>query len=332
VVVAAGRAAGRAALATALAQRWLAQGRKVLLALAREPSVEAPPPPGLRWAVLDRSALLEGIADPAALLAAAERWRHRHPRPLNVPSSTGLHVVDLGLGGADDLLGVLSALGPRPGRLVAWSDPAVLGRAANHRPQDEDAPTAPEHPATEALAAAERLVRQVCAGGRPSVALRVTRYLYGPGLDPLTPLGPDRLLAERLLRRHPILWATGLTPTQPLHVDDLAHALEALLVLPTPEPLYHLAGPETVDWEGVLTTLHEASGSQEQPAVEWLTGPELALRRPHDARTYVDLARLPVLATARAQRDLGTPWRRLAEAAPGWLADCLQRQGVHDAG
>lgn len=330
VVVVAGKQGGSATLATTLAQRWRALERKVLLVLCREPSVEAPPPPGLRWAVLERSALLERLADPAALLAEAERWRHRHPRPLNVPSSTGVHVVDLGLTGADDLLGVLSALGPRPGRLIVTSDPAVLGRATDAAPRTEECPVAPEDPRAEALVAAEAVARQASAAGRAVVALRITPYVYGPGIDPHTPLGPDRLLVERLLRRHPILWASGLTPTQPLHVSDLAAALERLLQIPAPQPLYHLAGPQTLGWGELLRELHRASGSVERPVVETLTAPELAQRRPQDTRAYMSLAHLPVLDTSRADAALGAPRLHLREAAPEWLADLLQRLGVHD--
>lgn len=317
----------RDGLGPLLAERWRRMDRRVVLVLPREPRKDAPIEPGLRIAVLDRLGLSRHLGDPGLLLDAARAWG-RPGRRLHVPSTTGLHVLDLRPGGADDILATLGALGRRPGRVVFLSDPRVLGRVQDATPRSEEAPPDPQTPELSALVDAEAIARQSRERQRWAVALRVPPFLFGPGLQPLTPLGYDLRLPERLLRHDPILWASGLTPTQPLHVEDLALAIDALLQLEEPRPLYHLAGPDRLRWGAILDLLWTLSGVEDRPAVEVLRPEELALRKPDKLRAYSDVAWVPVLDDSLAREELLAERRRFREGATEWMRWCLERLSV----
>lgn len=318
----------RQGLGPLLAERWRLQGRKVILVVPRRPAPSQPLPPNLRLAVLDRSSLAAALQDLPALLARAEPWRKASGRPLHVPSSCAVHLLDLQVEGAEDLLGSLGGLGARPGRLLFLSDAALLGRGSAGRffvegdPLEEELP-----PRVAALRDAETVARQSRARGRIVVGLRLASYLYGPGLPPLTMLGPDPRLPDRLRRGDPILWVAEALPVQPLHVEDLGEALDALLGLPAPGPLYHLAGPETCGWDELLARLHRASAAAGPPHLEVLGLEELALRKPELARAFTELAWLPLLDDGLVRREVHRAERRLADHAPAWLSWCLAQLG-----
>lgn len=318
----------RQGLGPLLAERWRQQGHKVILVLPRLPGPKHPLPEGLRVAVVERAALAAELREPSRLIARAEPWRKQAGRNLHVPAETGLHLLDLTVTGAEDVLATLAALGARPGRLLFLSDPRLLGRGDGRLRLTEEAPLLPEGPTQEALADAEAVARQSELRGRGVVALRVVPYLYGPGIEPLTPLGPDPRLADRLLHRDPILWVSGSTPVQPLHVEDLGATLDRLLRLPDVPSLLHLAGPETLSWEGLLHQLHRGSGATEPPSVEVLRPDELALRKPEAVRHFAELAHVPLLDDARCRQEVFTADRRLVEHAPAWLRWSLQQLGL----
>ncbi len=311
-----------------LAQRWHEMGLRVVLVLPRAPGPKEPLWPGLRWTVLPRLRLPEALAEPGRLLQRVEPARAH--RGAHLASGTAVHLVDLRVEAAADVLGALGALGPRAGRVLFASQARVLGRppGAGAAPLGEDAPGRDESPLGLGLLDAETVAAQARRGGRVAVALRAAPYVYGPGLQPETPLGPDPLLFERFLHRYPVLWSYEPPPLQPLHWLDLAEGLEWLLGAPDPAPLVHLAGPEVLGWDELLRQLHAATRSPEDVVLELVGGTELSLRRPEALRPFLEWAAQPLLDDSALRRAGFAAERRVAQHAPAWADWSLQQLAV----
>lgn len=140
-----------------------------------------------------------------------------------------------------------------PVRHLVCSTAAVLGEGLN---LDEEAPLSPHG---TAYLSGKREVEQR-AGDCGAIILRPA-YLYGPGHHPLTVHGRDNLLATRIRDGETIdLPGDGALPLQPTYAEDYAAAVEAILNLPDPSPLYHIGGTPTT-WKGWLKAVASAAGS-----------------------------------------------------------------------
>lgn len=231
-------------------------------------------------------------------------------------------IVDVLAGGTDEVAPLLEAVAGRPGRCVAIGSAAVFGQAQRGVRYAE---TTPPQPATEPMRrklAVERLMADLHARGCAATVLRIA-YPYGPGHGPLTPLGRMRDLFERLDGSGPIDWVApgAFAPLQPLWAGDLARAVAALLVRPAPpRPLYHVAGPDVIDWDDYLRLLargrplagrvrrHEADALQAiNPAAWWIA---------HHLR------QAPLLDDTLLRREVLACDTGLAEAVPAWAAWC----------
>ena len=174
-----------------------------------------------------------------------------------------LGVVEILAPGPREIEPLLQATRRYPGRFVAIGSAAVFGRGSHGQQYAE---TDPPEPRTEVMRAKldlERLLALEHARGRGTLTLRCA-YAYGPGHGPLTPLGRDRRLFVKLRRAEPLLWVEPglLAPLQPLWAGDLACAIVALLRHQArPAPLYHVAGPRTLDWQEYLGLLATGRGT-----------------------------------------------------------------------
>jgi nucleoside-diphosphate-sugar epimerase len=133
----------------------------------------------------------------------------------------------------------------RAGRLVFVSSTAVYGQDGGEW-VDEDAETAPQRFNGQVLLQGEAIARE--AGG---CVLRFSG-IYGPGREALI----ERVRSGPVgCRREPPVW------TNRIHADDCATALDHLLHLPEPDPVY-LASDDapTPRWD-VLSWLAERLGA-----------------------------------------------------------------------
>ncbi len=141
-----------------------------------------------------------------------------------------------------------------PKRHLVCSTAAVLGEGLN---LDEE--TALSSPGTPYLSGKIDLEKRAKDCG--AIILRPA-YLYGPGHHPLTVHGRDNRLAARIRDGETIdLPGDGSLPLQPTHAEDYAAAVEAILKLSDPMPIYHIGGPTTT-WKGWLQAIAYAAGSQ----------------------------------------------------------------------
>ncbi len=137
---------------------------------------------------------------------------------------------------------------------VVCSTAAVLGEGLN---LDEQTALAP--PGTAYLSVKIELEQRARECG--AIIMRPA-YLYGPGHHPLTVLGRDNNLADRIRSGETIdLPGDGSLPLQPTYAKDYAAAVEAVLNIPDPSPLYHIGGTPTT-WKGWLQAIASAAGSK----------------------------------------------------------------------
>lgn len=140
----------------------------------------------------------------------------------------------------------------KPVRHLVCSTAAVLGEGLN---LDEEA--ALSSPGTPYLSGKIEVEQRAKDCG--ATVLRPA-YLYGPGHHPLTVHGRDSRLAARIRDGEIIdLPENGSLPLQPTYAEDYAAAVEAIINLPDPSPVYHIGGPPTT-WKGWLQAVAAASG------------------------------------------------------------------------
>ncbi len=140
-----------------------------------------------------------------------------------------------------------------PSRHMVCSTAAVLGEGLN---LDEE--TTLSTPGTPYLAGKIDLEQRAKECG--AIILRPA-YLYGPGHYPLTVHGRDNFLATRIRGAETIdLPGDGSLTLQPIYNEDYAAAVEAILELSDPMPIYHISGPTTT-WKGWLKAIASATGS-----------------------------------------------------------------------
>jgi Nucleoside-diphosphate-sugar epimerases len=141
----------------------------------------------------------------------------------------------------------------RPVRHLVCSTAAVLGEGLN---LDEDAPLSP--PGTAYLSGKRELEERAKECG--AIVLRPA-YLYGSGHHPLTVHGRDKGLAVRIRNGETIdLPGDGSLSLQPTYAEDYAAAIEAILDLTDPSPIYHIGGKPTT-WKGWLQAVASAAGA-----------------------------------------------------------------------
>ncbi|KHE93998.1 MAG: NAD-dependent epimerase/dehydratase family protein [Candidatus Scalindua rubra] len=140
-----------------------------------------------------------------------------------------------------------------PVRHLVCSTAAVLGAGFN---LDEKSALSPH--GTAYLSGKRELEER--AEECEAIVLRPA-YLYGPGHHPLTVHGRDNGLAVRIRNGETIdLPGDGSLPLQPTYAEDYAAAVEAILDMPDPSPIYHIGGTPTT-WKGWLQAVASASGA-----------------------------------------------------------------------
>lgn len=269
-----------------------------------------PPPgmlaPGARFVRADRDELPALIATRAL---AADR-----ARPLGV--------VDVLAAGPDDVDPLLAALAGRTGRFIAIGSAAVFGQAVpDHRYAESTAPEPSTDPMRRKVAL-ERLLADAHARGRDATVLRIA-YPYGPGHGPLTPLGRARDLFTRLDGDGPLDWVAPreFAPLQPLWTEDLARVIAALLTRSDrPRPLYHVAGPEVVDWATYLRRL--ARGRSLEGRLRSHDAAQLQALNPAAWWIANHLRRSPLLDDTLVRAEVAACDTTLAQAVPAWAAWC----------
>ncbi len=161
--------------------------------------------------------------------------------------------------GTSNLLAALDQRGIRPRRILFTSSTAVYAQ--------RDGEWVDEASVTEPVAFTGRRVlegeRAVAACGHPAVVLRLGA-IYGPGRAGLV----DRVRAGTAT--YP---ASGPSYGNRNHRDDCAAALEHLLDLPTPAPLYLGVDPEPAELRVVLEWLAERVGAPPPRASPAAVGP-----------------------------------------------------------
>ncbi|MGC4068996.1 MAG: SDR family oxidoreductase [Polyangiaceae bacterium] len=146
------------------------------------------------------------------------------------------------LRGLDHLRNWLDKSGNTTARVVFVSSTSVYGQR-NGEWVDENSNTQPEVPTAKILLAAESQLRSAASN---AVVLRLAG-IYGPERKSL--LAPLIDGVPRLARSSG--WINRM------YVTDCARALEHLLRLPAPDPLYIGADDEPASQDAVLTWLHE---------------------------------------------------------------------------
>jgi len=277
------------------------------VALSRSPPPPGVLPPQTPWIPFERARCLEGPAAwPAALVEL-----HRRPR---------VGWIDIVADEPAPLAALLAQRGP--GRTLVLGSAAVFGEAQRGRRYVETDPPQPATPAMRAKVELEAAVAAAWARGQGASLLRCA-YPYGPGHGPLTPLGRRRDLFERLASGEEQAWTTAgaLAPLQPLWAPDLARTLLELLLRPArPRPLYHVAGPETLDWDDYLACLCEAAGGE--PRIRRLPLADL-LARGSAARWLAEYLRNAAsLDDGLLRREVWAPPSRLPERVGDWADWC----------
>lgn len=139
----------------------------------------------------------------------------------------------------------------KPVRHLVCSTAAVLGEGLNL--DEEAALTSTCTPYVAGKIEVEQRAKE-CG----TIVMRPA-YLYGPGHHPLTVHGRDSRLAARIRNGEIIdLPDDGSLPLQPTYAEDYAAAVEAIINLPNPSPVYHIGGPQTT-WKGWLQAIAAAS-------------------------------------------------------------------------
>lgn len=233
-----------------------------------------------------------------------------------------LGVVDVLATGPQETAPLLQSLGRRRGRFVAIGSAAVYGQALRGLRYGEATVPLPSTEPMRRKLALEQLIAAHSASGRGATMLRVA-YPYGPGHGPLTPLGRTRELFARLAGGDPVDWvAPGeFAPLQPLAAADLARAIVALLTRDDPvRPLYHVAGPEIVDWGEYLRLL--ARGNPLDGRVRLHRADALMAMNPAAWWIGSHLRQAPLLDDAPLRREVYACDTRLVDALPEWAAWC----------
>ncbi len=175
--------------------------------------------------------------------------------------------------GTGNVLAALDQRGVRPGRLLFCSSTAVYAQA--------DGEWVDETSATEPVAFTGRRVleaeRVVAGSGSPAVVLRLGA-IYGPGREGLV----DRVRAGTAT--YP---AAGPSYGNRNHRDDCAAALEHLLDLPAPAPIYLGVDPEPTDLRVVLEWLAARVGAPPPRPSATAAGPRGATSKRASSRRLV---------------------------------------------
>ena len=222
--------------------------------------------------------------------------------------------------GPEEVAPLLAALGENA-RFVAIGSAAVFGGAAAKTSFAESDLPVPLTPPMRRKVELERLVAAQSSSGRGATLLRIA-YPYGPGHGPLTPLGRDRGLFAALQSGAAVDWVTAnaFAPLQPLWVDDLARGIAALLCQPVkPRPLYHVAGPATLDWDAYLAALLRGLPAA---AVARHSVEALGRLRPEAAWLAGYLTASPLLDDRLFRREVHACDTTLASAVDRWAVWC----------
>lgn len=140
-------------------------------------------------------------------------------------------------------------------RLVHVSTAGVLG-PTGQTPRDESTPPAPATEYERTKLAGERAAR---AAQRPGLEVVIARpgLVYGP--RDLHLLAWFRAIAKGRFR--PV--AGGRALWQPIHVDDVARAIESLLAAPAMDgQVFHFAGAERVTVSGLANRIADTLGTR----------------------------------------------------------------------
>ncbi len=275
---------------------------------------------GLRPLVVARSPAAPGVLPPEAEHLQLDR--RALPRAMRDWPPGPLGVVEVLAEGPEEISPLLTATARCPGRFIAIGSASVLGRMPRGRRYSEGAVPAPHTEAMERKRTVERLLAEVHRRGRTTLTLRCA-YPYGPGHGPMTPLGRDLRLFEKLDRHREIQWIErgALSPIQPLWAGDLARAIVALLTrAERPGPLYNIAGPRVLSWWKYVEVLARGRWPQSNLVASPLS--ELLARNP-DAWWLRDyLPHAPLLDDSLLRREVFACETRLDETVEGWAEWC----------
>jgi nucleoside-diphosphate-sugar epimerase len=166
---------------------------------------------------------------------------------------------------------VRAAWRARVARFVQVSSTSVYGPLPEQGAISERAPLLGRGPYAEAKIAAETVVEVATSSGLPAVVLRPT-LVYGEGVQAGLPAVLERLAGPGApaSRRH--------ERVQPVHVADVVRAVRGALGNPEVAGPVNVAGPETVDLEGLLT-LVDRLGSHRSPGPVELREPRYSTER-----------------------------------------------------
>jgi nucleoside-diphosphate-sugar epimerase len=275
---------------------------------------------GLRPIVVSRSDPQPGIIPDGTSHLRMDRIDL--PKHIQSWTQRPLGVVEVLAEGPAEIAPLLAATAPFPGRFVAIGSASVLGRSPRGIKHDERSLPAPHTEVMARKLGVERLLAEHHRRGRACFTLRCA-YPYGPGHGPMTPLGRDRELFRKLEHHQQITWIEpeALAPIQPLWAGDLAQAIVALLTLTAkPEPLYNVAGPEVMSWDGYLEVL--ARDRWPQRRLERPSLAELLERAPDAWWLEKYLPKAPLLDDSLIRRHAFAPLTTLAEVVEDWANWC----------
>ena len=277
VAVIGGTGCGGAAVVRALAEA----GARVLV-ISR--GVSACPPPGIEWAPLDRH-------DTEALRCALGAFE---PETL----------VDQIVYTAAESEALGQALPQSVRRVIVASSAIVYGADRRGLPYDEDAPLTPDDPFAQTKAAAD-----VAARTLPSATVLRLGMLYGPGQAPLTPLGREPRLRERLLAGEPLPVPADDPPRlQPLFAPDYGELIRRLLETEKSPPALNVTGDETFSWGALLSAWATAWGTP-SPRLEPIGHEALAARAPPYLRRFLPSLLAPTRVSTARLRACVPEWR-----------------------
>ncbi len=233
-----------------LAERWRAQGRRVL-ATTRNPARAD------EFRAADIEPIVCDVTEPAGLAAlpAVETVAHC----VGLDRSSGRSMREVYVDGLRNLLDRL----PAPHRLLYVSSTSVYGQGGGEE-VDESAPTEPVEESGRTVLEAEGVLRTACPR---AVVLRFAG-IYGPG----------RLLRERAVRAGEPLVANEERWLNLIHVDDGASAVLAAEQRGLPGAVYNVSDGRPVRRRDFYARLAQLLGA---PPPRFVT-PEPGAEPPHE--------------------------------------------------
>jgi len=204
-----------------------------------------------------------------------------------------------------DVTTLLSCFPATVQRYIFISSAIVYG-PGGARPYAETDPTRPEGPAASAKLEAETQARTWTKPGRTTICLRLG-WLYGPGHAPLTPLGRDPSLPDRLLGQEAIhLPADDPPNVQPWFAEDHGRLVNDLISVNNPPELLNAAAQESYSWAELIAAWADTVGGP-PPRFVPCSDENLASRCAPALRPYLPLLLKPPRLDVSRMRQMIDP-------------------------